>query len=89
MGGGLASVTLGVDREAKPGLILLKLILIQGSLPESYIYSGRGTPGLSFLTDIAFMGCIHASLSSRGTPALLNKPKIRNAWPKFILASLL
>ena len=30
MGGGLASVTLGVDREAKPGLILLKLILIRG-----------------------------------------------------------
>ena len=30
MGGCLASVTLGVDREAKPGLILSKLVLIQG-----------------------------------------------------------
>ena len=30
MGEGLASITLRVDREAKPGLILLKLILIRG-----------------------------------------------------------
>ena len=30
MGGGLSSVTQGFDREAKPGLILTKLILIRG-----------------------------------------------------------
>ena len=30
MGGGLSSVTLGVDWEAKLGLILAKLILIRG-----------------------------------------------------------
>ena len=30
VGGGLSSVTWGVDRKAKPGLILMKLILIRG-----------------------------------------------------------
>ena len=34
IGGGLASFPLGVGREAKPGLILLKLILIRGFITQ-------------------------------------------------------
>ena len=34
----------------------------------------HGTPGLSLLTDMALIGCNHASLSSRGTSACLHKP---------------
>ena len=42
--------------------------------PESYIAPVCGTPGLSRLTIIALIGCIHTSLSSKGTPACLHRP---------------
>ena len=37
----------------------------EGSLLKSYTSSGLSTPGLSFLTIIALIGCIQASLSFR------------------------
>ena len=46
-----------------------------------------GHPVCPYLTDMAFMGCNHASLSSRGTPARLHKPKMTKGCPRFILAS--
>ena len=46
---------------------------LEGSLPESYT-SSFGTPGLSFLTMIALIECIQASLSSTGTPTCFHKP---------------
>ena len=48
--------------------------LSEGSLPKSYTASGRGTPDLSRLTIIVLIGCIHASLSSKGTPTCLHRP---------------
>ena len=45
----------------------------EGSLPESYTSSDLGTPGLSFLTMIALIGCIQASLFSKGIPTCLHR----------------
>ena len=49
----------------------------------------RGTQGLSHLTIIALIGCIHALLSSKGTPDGLHRPYMRKGCPRFIFASRL
>ena len=64
----------GIAQEAKTGPIVVTLVLVRGLVVGIIDPSGRGTPGLSLLTDMVLMGCNHASLSSRGTPAHLHKP---------------
>ena len=49
----------------------------------------EGRPTYLFLTIMALMGWIQASLSSNGTPAFLHRPYMRKGCPRFILASRL
>ena len=57
----------------------------EGSFPELYTSFGLVTPGFSFLTIIALIGCIQASLSSKGTPACLHRRGARDSFFIFVI----